>query len=214
MQLRVEYSDGRVETMGTNSRWTTSAGPITFDSIYGGETYDARAEKPGWDTPDYDDSEWSMARVVSAPGGKLVAQTMQPIKADRTIKPVKLTEPKPGVFVFDMGQNFAGYAELNLSAPAGTKVVMKYGERLHKDGMIDRADIQQHIVRVDPSQQYQTDTYIFDGSPSSTHHVSRFTYHGFQYIEVTGFPGKPTLDSLRGVFIHSAIRSEERRAAK
>ena len=83
MQLRVEYTDGRVETIGTDSRWTTSTGPITFDSIYGGETYDARAEKPGWDTPEYDDSDWAMAQVVSAPGGKLAAQMMPPIKADQ-----------------------------------------------------------------------------------------------------------------------------------
>ena len=204
MQLRVEYADGRVETIGTDSRWTTSTGPITFDSIYGGETYDARAEKPGWDTPDYDDSAWAMAQVVSAPGGKLAAQMMPPIKADRVIKPVKITEPQPGVFVYDLGQNFAGFAELSVRGPAGTKVVMKYSERLGKDGTVDRADIQQHVARVDPSQQYQTDTYILDGSPI-THHVSRFTYHGFQYVEVTGFPGKPTLDTLRGVFIHSAI---------
>ena len=146
-----------------------------------------------------------MARVVSPPGGKLVAQMMPPIKADRSIKPVKLTEPKPGVFIFDMGQNFAGFAELSLRGPAGTKVVMKYGERLGKDGMVDRAGIQQHVARVDPSQQFQTDTYILNGSSRTTHHVPRFTYHGFQYVEVTGFPGKPTLDTLRGVFIHSAI---------
>jgi alpha-L-rhamnosidase len=204
MQLRVEYTDGRVETIGTDSRWKTSTGPITFDSIYGGETYDARAEKPGWDTPDYDDSGWAMAQAVSAPGGKLVAQMMPPIKADQYIKPVKLTEPKPGIFVFDMGQNMAGFAELHLRAPAGTRVVMKYGERLGKDGMLDRADIQQHVVRVDATQQYQTDTYIAKGIGSETWH-SRFDYHGFQYVEVTGFPGKPTLDTLRGVFIHSAI---------
>ena len=207
MQLRVEYTDGRIETIVTDSRWTTSTGPITFDSIYGGETYDARAEKPGWDKPDYDDSTWSMAQVVSPPGGKLAAQMMPPIKADpniKPIKPVKLTEPRPGVFLFDMGQNFAGFAELRVRGPAGAKVVLKYGERVSKNGMIDRADIQQHIVSVDPSQQYQTDTYILAGKGLETWH-SRFDYHGFQYVEVTGFPGKPTLDTLRGIFIHSAV---------
>jgi alpha-L-rhamnosidase len=203
MQLRVEYADGRVETIGTDNSWKTSAGPITFDSIYGGETYDARAEKPGWDTADYNDADWTKAEVVSPPGGRLVAQMMPPIKADQTLRPVRLAEPRPGVFVFDMGQNFAGFAELRLRAPAGTKVVMKYGERL-KDGTVDRADIQQHVVRVDTNQQYQTDTYLAKGKGVETWH-SRFDYHGFQYVEVTGFPGKPTLDTLRGVFIHSAI---------
>ena len=82
---------------------------------------------------------------------------------------------------------------------------MKYGERLAKDGTVDRADIQQHVVRVDPNQQYQTDTYIPKGIRPGRMARSRFDYHGFQYVEVTGFPGKPTLDTLRGVFIHSAI---------
>jgi len=209
MQLKVDYADGRRETIVTDGTWKTSTGPIIFDSIYGGETYDARLEKPGWDLPDYDDSDWSAAQVVPAPGGKLVAQTMPPIRADRTIKPVKVTEPKPGVFVFDMGQDFAGFAELKVRGPAGTKVVMKYSERVDKQGMIDRAEIQQHVLRVDPKQQFQTDTYILKGTGLERWH-SRFTYHGFQYVEVTGFPGTPTLENLRGVFIHSAIPAEGR----
>src|SRR5208283_4155206 len=185
MQVRVEYADGRVETIGTDSHWATSTGPITFDSIYGGETYDARAEKPGWDTPEYDDSGWSMAQEVSPPGGKLAAQMMPPIKADKTIKPVKLTEPRPGVFLFDMGQNFAGFAELRVRGAAGDKVVMKYGERLGQDGRLDRNDIQVHVLRRDASQQFQTDTYILKGGGEEAWHA-RFDYHGFQYVEVTG----------------------------
>jgi alpha-L-rhamnosidase len=204
MQLRLEYTDGQVETVSTDGRWTTSMGPITFDSIYGGETYDAREEKPGWDTPGYNDATWGVVRVVSAPGGKLAAQAMPPIQADESIRPVKLTEPKPGVFVFDMGQNFAGFAELRLRAAAGTKVVMKYGERLGKDGTVDRTDIQQHVAHVDPNQQYQTDTYITKGEGLESWH-SRFDYHGFQYVEVTDYPRKPMLDTLSGVFIHSAV---------
>ncbi len=204
MQIEIEYPDGRTETIATDERWRTSTGPIIFDSIYGGETYDARLEQPGWDTASFDDTRWSAAQVVEAPAGKVVAQAMQPIKADTVIKPVKVTEPQPGVFVFDMGQNFAGFAELNVRGPAGTKVVMKYGERLDKNGLLDRADIQQHVIKLDPKQQYQTDTYILKGRGRKSWH-SRFVYHGFQYVEVTGFPGKPSLDSLRGVFIHSAV---------
>ena len=212
LEVRVDYADGRSETIVTDSRWTASTGPITFNSIYGGETYDARLEKPGWDTAEYDDSDWSAARVVEAPAGKLVAQMMPPIKADQILKPVKLTEPKPGVFVFDLGQNLAGFSELRLG-PVGRLIeskgiVMRYSERLAKDGTIDRAEIQQHVLCVDTNQQYQTDTYIpnaADRSSRITHHASPFTYHGFQYVEVTGFRGRPTLDNLRAVFVHSAI---------
>jgi alpha-L-rhamnosidase len=204
LRLEIEYADGRTDTMVTDSAWKTSTGPVTFDSIYGGETYDARLEKTGWDTAGYDDSDWSPAQVVEAPVGKLVAQAMPPIQADQTLRPQKLTEPKPGVFVFDMGQNCAGFAELRVRGPAGAKVVMKYSERLGKNGLIERAEIQQHVPRMDTNQQFQTDTYILKGKGLEKWH-SRFVYHGFQYVEVTGFPGKPTLESLRGVFLHSAV---------
>jgi alpha-L-rhamnosidase len=204
VQLRVEYADGYTETLVTDRQWKASTGPIVFDSIYGGETYDARLEKPGWDTAEFNDMGWVGAQEVERPQGKLVAQMMPPIKADQVIKPVWVSEPKPGVFVFDMGQNFAGYAELSVRGPAGTKVVMKYSERIHTDGTIDRAEIEQHVMRMGTNQLYQTDTYILKGGAPETWH-SRFVYHGFQYVEVTGFPGIPTLDNLRGVFLHSAV---------
>ena len=213
LQLNVEFADGRRETVVSDSRWTTTAGPITFNSIYGGQTYNAHYDEPGWDTADFDDSDWSAARTVAAPLGKLAAQMMPPIQADQTLKPVKLSEPKPGVFVFDLGQNLAGFAELDLPRRAGSAsgqahappIVLRYSERLGPDGMIDSAEIQQHVLRVDPNQLFQTDTYILGEAASLKNPLPRFTYHGFQYVEVTGFPGKPTLDSLRAVFIHSAI---------
>jgi alpha-L-rhamnosidase len=204
LQLRVEYHDGYTETLVTDRQWKASTGPVVFNSIYGGETYDARLEKPGWDTPDFNDSVWAAAQVVEPPGGKLVAQVMPPIKADQVLKPVKLNEPKPGVFVFDLGQNLAGFAELSVRSKAGTSVVMKYGERLTADGMLDRVDIEQHVAKLDTNQQFQTDTYILKGGGRETWRP-RFDYHGFQYVEMTGFPGKPTLDSLRGIFVHSAV---------
>ena len=204
LQLRVEYTDGYTETLVTDKQWKVSTGPVVFNSIYGGEIYDARVEKAGWDTAIFNDSDWLTAQVVEPPQGKLAAQMMPPIKAELAIKPIKLTEPKAGVFVYDLGQNLAGFAELSVRGQPGTKVVMKYSERLGADGMIDRAEIQQHVLRVDTNQQFQTDTYILKGGSRETWHA-RFVYHGFQYVEVTGFPGKPTLDSLRGVFLHSAV---------
>ena len=204
LQLRLDYADGHSETVVSDESWKTGTGPIVFDSIYGGETYDARLEKPGWATAGFDDSNWEPVKVVDAPAGRLVAQMMPPIKLDETLKPVKVTEPKPGVFVFDIGQNLAGMAELTVFGPAGARVQMRYGERLFPDGSLDTRDIEQHIKKLGKEQQYQTDTYILKGGGRETWH-SRFTYHGFQYVEVTGFPGKPTLGSLRALFIHSAV---------
>lgn len=204
LQLRLEFPDGRVERVVSDESWKMATGPIVFDSIYGGETYDARLERTGWDTAGYADSDWQAAQVVAGPAGQLSAQAMPPIRLDRLVKPVKCSEPKPGVFLFDFGLNLAGCAELKLSAPAGTRVEMKYGERLNPDGTLDTKDIGQHVRKLDPAQQYQTDTYIAKGAGVETWH-SRFTYHGFQYVEMTGFPGQPTLDTLTGQFFHSDV---------
>lgn len=208
LDLRVEYADGRTETIASDARWKTATGPILFDSIYGGETYDARRERPGWDRPGYDDSGWDAAQIVAPPKGRLVAQQHPPIKIHQTIAPVKITEPKPGVFLFDMGQNFAGWARLRVRGPAGTRIGMRFGERRNADGTLNTGIIEQHIKRVDASQPFQTDTYVLKGRGIEAWEP-RFTYHGFQYVEMTGFPagGKPTLDTLRGRFVHSAVPS-------
>jgi len=204
LSLVVEYTDGRTDFIGSDGTWKTSTGPILFDSIYGGEDYDARREIPGWNKPGFDDSGWQPALIVDAPKGELAAQMMPPIKADGIIKPVKLMEPKPGVFVFDMGQNFAGYTSLSVKGPAGTEIKLRHGERLFPDGTLDVDNIGEFVRQTDKTQQYQTSEYILKGGGTETWHPS-FTYYGFQYVEMTGFPGRPTLDSLRGVFTHSAV---------
>lgn len=224
-RLVAELEDGRTVTVVSDEAWKTSTGPIVYDSIYGGETYDARLEKPGWDTAGFNDRDWQPALVVDAPKptrqrvgtdvaavgsafpvkpATLSAQMMPPIRAFETLKPVKFTEPKPGVFVFDFGQNLAGHCVFSVTGPAGTKVRLRYGERLHPDGSLDVDDISQHVLKKWPEQQYQTDTYILKGAGAETWQ-SRFTYYGFQYVEVTGFPGQPTLDSLRARFTHTDV---------
>jgi alpha-L-rhamnosidase len=202
--LRIDYTDGSSVDVASGDRWLCSTGPIVFDSIYGGETYDGRLEKAGWATAGYDSTEWDRVRLVEAPQGRLSAQMMPPIKAHETLKPVKLTEPKAGVFIFDIGQNLAGMAELSVEGPAGSRVQMRYGERLAADGTLDARDLEQHVKKLGQEQPYQTDTYILRGAGRERWH-SRFTYHGFQYVEVTGFPGRPNLESLRARFIHSAV---------
>jgi len=204
LSLVIEYRDGRTVVAGSDGTWKTAVGPVVFDSIYGGENYDARREIPGWDKAGFDDSTWQPVQIVDAPAGRLVAQMMPPITVDRLIKPVKLTEPKPGVFLFDMGQNFAGVTELKVRGPAGARVTLRHGERLFPDGTLDTRDIAQHVKRMGAEQQYQTDNYTLKGGGTETWRA-RFTYYGFQYVEIRGFPGQPTLDSLRGVFTHSAV---------
>ncbi len=202
--LHVEYDDGRRLVVGSGPDWQCAAGPVTFNVIYGGETHDARLEQPGWDQPGFAAAGWQAAQPVDPPAGRLAPQVMPPIKAHEVLAPARISEPKPGVFVFDFGQNLAGFAELAVAGPAGTVVRMKYGERLLPDGSVDQREIAEHVVRFDAGQQFQTDTYILRGGGAERWHA-RFVYHGFQYVEVSGLPERPTDATLRAVFIHSAV---------
>ena len=204
MELHVQFTDGRTAVILTDDRWKASDAPITFNSIYSGESYDARLEQPGWDTPKFDDSHWAPARIVGSPTGHLAAQVMPAIKVVQTLAPVAISQPVPGVYVYDFGQNFAGFAQLTLSGPAGTRVTLKYGERLFQDGRLDQKDIAKYIVELDPSQEFQTDHYILSGKGVETW-SPRFVYHGFQYVEVTGAPGPLALTNLTGCFVHTAV---------
>ena len=162
-ELRIEYADGTAEQIVTDESWKRSTGAITFDSIYGGENYDRRLEKPGWDTAAYDDAKWSPVMIAKPPKGKLVSQQLPPMRVVDTLKPTKITEPKPGLFVVDFSQNFAGVPEIIIEGPAGTTVSMRCGERLRADGTLDNDNIDQHIKKFGP-QQFQEDRYTLAGS--------------------------------------------------
>ncbi len=115
------------------------------------------------------------------------------------IHPVALNNPEPGIYVFDMGQNFAGWVKLNLKAPPGTEIKLRFAESLHKDGMIDPASTGVYATNV-----VQTDRYICNGKGVETWEP-RFTYHGFRYVEMSGYPGRPGLENLDGVFVHTSV---------
>jgi alpha-L-rhamnosidase len=204
-RIEIDYEDGSRGVIASDSTWKTSTGPTVFDGIRNGETYDARLEKPGWRTFDYDDSEWTAAVEIASPAETLSAQMMQPMRVTKEIAPVSVTEVKPGVHVFDLGQNIAGIVELHVTAPRGTKITMKQGERLYPDGTVE----QKQIARFIRSGELQTDTYICKGGGPEKW-SPRFVYHGFQYIEVAGLPenpGTPPLDTLTGKVIHTDFAS-------
>ena len=166
LELRVTYDDGSSETIVSNETWKTSTGPITYDSIYGGESYDARLERSGWDTASFDDSAWQPALLVAPPGGQLVSQQMPPVRVVRRLTPRKLTEPRPGVYVFDFGQNFAGVSELTVDAPAGTTIALRHGERVASDGSLDVAESMRHQRQKPP--RFQTSEYTTAGGGPET----------------------------------------------
>ena len=138
-QLEITFDDGSKMVVASDATWRVTTGPIVFDSIRNGEKLrrpagEARLGRGRRRRRRL--ARWP--RSVAGPKGELTAQMMPPIKVTKTVKPVKLTEPKPGVFVFDIGQNLAGWARLRVSGPAGTEVVMRYGERLNEDGTLDQ----------------------------------------------------------------------------
>src|SRR5208337_2611333 len=130
LQLEVEYADGSRETVVSDGSWKlTTEGPILANNEYDGEEYDARNEMPGWAEAGFDDSTWRAAQLVSAPGGRLAAQVMEPIRVTGILKPIALTESQPGVFIFDMGQNLVGWCRLHVRGPTGTRVTLRHAER-------------------------------------------------------------------------------------
>jgi len=194
-QLLIEYTDGTSEFIISDKTWKTSYGPVTLNGIYYGEVYDARKEIPGWDLPDFNDKEWEDARDVDSPGGKLVSEMLPPIKVVKTLKPVKMTSPRTGVYVYDFGQNFTGWVRLRVKGPEGTEVKIEYSELLGDDGMLN----------VTPNRGAKaTNIYITKGNGLEVYEP-RFTYHGFRYVEVTGYPGVPTLDSIEGRVVYSSV---------
>jgi alpha-L-rhamnosidase len=136
---------------------------------------------------------------VDGPGGKLLHQNIPPIKKIKTITPVNLTNPEPGVFINDMGQNFAGWARLKVNAEKGTIITMRFAEWLDEDGMIDPGSTGCYATGV-----VQTDKYICNGTGMEIWEP-QFTYHGFQYVEVTGYPGTPSIETLKGIVVHTSL---------
>ena len=195
LQLNVELEGGKQTSVVSDTTWKASQGPITSASIYDGETYDARLETPGWDLPGFDDSSWSAAQKAESPGGVLSAQMMPAIRVVDTIVPKSMTNPQPGVYVYDMGQNFTGWAKLRVRGPRGTNVTLRFAELIYDNGMINRETIRRAKAR---------DTYILRGEGLEVYEP-RFTYHGFRYVELTGFPGTPGLDTLRGRLVHTDV---------
>ena len=197
LQMNIEFDDGTRTSIKTDRTWKTASGPVLRNDIYGGETYDARLEKQGWKKAGYDDSDWNRAITKSSPGGKMVSQLMPAIKVIQTIRPVKFTNPKPGIYVYDMGQLFGGWARLRVKGPEGARVTIKYSPRIFKEtGLVDK--------RRHPVPQ-ETDYYILKGDPKGEVYEPRFTYHPVRYVQLEGCPGEPTINDLEGRVVFSAV---------
>ncbi len=194
LQLELTNTNGKTQVISSGRNWRTSTGPILEQEIYGGETYDARKEFP-FDRPTSHDASWKPVEIAAAPEVLLVAQRDEPIRVTDTLPPKAVTSPTPGVIVFDFGQNIAGWARLKVKGPPGTTVHLRFAEILKPDGNIYRDNLRAAKA---------TDTYILSGKGDEIFEP-HFTYHGFRYVELTGYPGKPSEDSIEAIALHSAL---------
>ncbi|HOW66992.1 MAG TPA: family 78 glycoside hydrolase catalytic domain [Candidatus Paceibacterota bacterium] len=195
LQLEIELVDGSRKTIVTDDSWrSTLDGPVRAAGIYDGETYDARREQPGWDMAGFDDRAWSPVQASSLDARQLVWQRNEPIQAVMDLKPLRLTEPKPGVFVFDLGQNMVGWCHVKAQGRTGQTVTIRHAEMLNEDGTLYTANL-----RGAP----QVDRYV-PRTDGEFVYEPRFTYHGFRFVELTGLDQPPAVDAVLGRVMHSA----------
>ncbi len=185
----------------SDSSWKASFGPIISDSLYGGEVYDARLEMPGWDRPGFDDSRWRQASICRGPGGILKPMELEPCRVIKRIKPKAFWEIRSGVWVYDMGINMSGWAALKVKGDRGTAVTMRFAEKLTSEGDIDQSNIN---MFADPDE-FQKDIYILKGEGEEVWEP-RFTYHGFQFIQLSGYPGTPDENSIEGCMVYTDLK--------
>lgn len=195
LQIDITYADGRSETIGSDTQWKASTGPILESDIYNGEVYDARLEKTGWTTASYSDAGWSGVKVVDIPKDKLIAPAGPPVRAIEEIKAVKILKTPAGLTVVDFGQNMVGWVRMKVRGAAGTTVTLRHAEVLDKAGEFYTANLR---------AAKQTNRYTLKGGGEEVWEP-RFTFQGFRYVAVEGYPGELTLDALTGVVIHSDI---------
>ena len=194
-QLEVTYADGSTQRLVTDATWKVHDGPIVATDFMLGESYDAQKEMPGWDETGLSDADWTAAVLRSEPVRPLEGQVVEPVRKTGELAAKSVSEPKPGGWTFDLGQNMVGVVRLAVTAPAGTKLTLRHAEMLNPDGSIYTKNL-----RGAPS----VDTYICKGGGREVWQPT-FTFHGFRYVEVSGLPNKPAADAVTGIVIGSDI---------
>lgn len=196
VQLQVNYTDGSSQVINTGKDWKVSYGPILESDIYNGEKYDARKEMDGWATYGFDESNWEEVNILNHPKDILVASNGLPVRAIKEIKPVKILTTPKGEKVLDLGQNIVGWVRMKVKGEAGDKVTLQFAEVLDKDGNFYTKNLRSADA---------TDIYTLKGGDEEVYEPY-FTFHGFRYVKLEGYPGELTKDKITGVVIHSDMK--------
>ena len=195
-QLELTFADGSRQVVASGPGWRAGPSPVTQSEIYNGETSDGRRDQARWSEPGGDEDGWTEARIAEPPPVQPSAQAAAPIRITEQLAPQTASEPRPGVFVFDFGQNFAGFCRLRVKGQSGNQVRLRFAELLGEGGEVDQANLRAAKA---------TDTYILRGDPAGEVFEPSFTYHGFRYVQVEGYPGRPTRADLEGLAIQSDL---------
>ena len=205
LNLRIVYQDGSEETLITDQQWKTAGGPIRYNNIYTGEHYDARLEMPGWDTPQFDDSQWHAIQYRNPPSTHIVSQQMVPIRLVRSYSPKSMKKMDEKTYVFDMGQNMAGVTKIKVSGKAGTVIKIKHGERLQENGRLDLSNIDVYYRGNKDLEPFQTDILTLSGRREDEF-MAKFGYKGFRYVEVSSSESIVLDESaITAYFMHSDV---------
>lgn len=198
LQLEIEYADGTKQTVVSDDTWKVTAdGPIRSNSEFDGEEYDARKEMRGWNKVGFDDSAWLKAELVKSPGGKLEAQMNNNIQVMQGLKPRSIKPVANQKFIMDMGQNMVGFLRIKVKGKEGQTIHLRYAETLKPDGNLYMDNIR---------EAYVTDKYTLKGN-ATENWEPKFTYHGFRYVELTGFTSQPNLADFEGCVVYDEMEN-------
>ncbi|MBS1563029.1 MAG: family 78 glycoside hydrolase catalytic domain, partial [Bacteroidetes bacterium] len=196
MQLDIVYTDGSHDLVLTDDSWKSSTGAIRYAEIYHGETIDAREEKAGWATAAYNDADWKGIQVTNFSTDNLIATLNEPIKKHETFRPVKILTTPEGKTVLDFGQNLVGWVIVKAKGDAGTTITIRHAEVLDKKGNFYTENLR--LAKA-------TATYILDGKEERSFEP-HFTFFGFRYIQVEGYPGEVKPENFTAVALYSDMK--------
>jgi alpha-L-rhamnosidase len=196
LQLEIKYEDGDEVSIVTDDSWKAATGPILTSDIYNGETYDARGERPDWSSPGFKDCDWKPVVLLEHSKTLLTASSGEKVRKICEIKPIDYFVTPKGEKVFDLGQNMVGWVRLKVKGNPGDRVVLRFAEVLDQNGNF----YTDNLRKIDC-----TDIYVLKGSGEEIWEP-HFTFHGFRYVHVDGYPGELTNDSITGIVIHSDMK--------
>ncbi len=194
-ELHIGFTDRSTMVVSTDASWKTGAGGLTDSDIQDGDHYDARLAKAGWDASGFNAIGWKAAELMKGDSRNMAARPDQPVGVIREMKALKMTEPKPGVFIYDLGQNITGVVKITARGAKGTTITLRHAERLNADGTLDFTNLKEAKA---------TDTYIMSGDGSETYQP-KFTFHGFRWFSVEGLEKAPSLADVTGIVIGTLL---------